>query len=95
MATIPPNIPQNVVCPRYFPRYFPIGRIIETTWEDRTPFEAVKHNYRVIESAVSDIILLEIRNLFLRFSGKVLAGKNKHFALRDSSVKKFRCPTKD
>jgi uncharacterized protein (TIGR03643 family) len=72
-----------------------IGRIIETAWEYRTPFEAVKLNYKIIESAVSDIVLLEVRNLFLRFSGKVLAGKNKHLALRDSSVKRFRCPTKD
>jgi hypothetical protein len=41
-----------------------IGRIIEMAWEDRTPFEAVKHNSRIIESAVSDVILFEIRNLF-------------------------------
>jgi len=41
-----------------------IGRTVEAAWEDRTPFEAIKGNFRITEPDVVDIIRAEIKILF-------------------------------
>ena len=35
-----------------------VSRIIEMAWEDRTPFEAIQHNFGVSESEVINLMQL-------------------------------------
>ena len=37
-----------------------VSRIIEMAWEDRTPFEAIHHNFGVSESEVINLSLIHI-----------------------------------
>ena len=42
-------------------REIEIDRIIEMAWEDRTPFEAIHHNFGVSESEVINLMQLNLK----------------------------------
>jgi uncharacterized protein (TIGR03643 family) len=71
-----------------------LSRIIEMAWEDRTPFEAILHNYNLDESD-----LMKIMRANLKFSSYKLWRKRvktksiKHLSLRSKEVTRAYCPT--
>jgi len=71
-----------------------ISRIIEMAWEDRTPFEAIEHNYGVSEKEVIAIMRREMKPSSFRMWRKRVSGrKTKHQKLRSDKVTRNRCPS--
>lgn len=71
-----------------------ISRIIEMAWEDRTPFEAIEHNYSLNESQVIQLMRQELqRSSFKMWRKRVNNRKTKHLAKRAFTVGRAYCPT--
>ena len=71
-----------------------ISRIIEMAWEDRTPFEAIQHNYGLNESAVIRLMRSQIKpSSFRLWRKRVNNRKTKHLAKRSPDVCRAYCPT--
>lgn len=69
-----------------------IDRIIEMAWEDRTPFEAIYHQFGQPEK---EVIKLMRKNLhtssFKRWRKRVNTGKSqKHLHKRDPNIVRFK-----
>ena len=70
------------------------SRIIEMAWEDRTPFEAIKHQFGLSESAVIQHMRLHLKPSSFRLWRKRVSGrKTKHGKLRSPDVSRGYCPT--
>ncbi len=69
-----------------------IDRIIEMAWEDRTPFEAIEHQFGLTEAEVIQLMKheLQLRN-WQKWRARVQGRKTKHQALRGAEVTRFRC----
>ncbi|MBV6512593.1 MAG: hypothetical protein FMNOHCHN_02101 [Ignavibacteriaceae bacterium] len=68
-----------------------INRIIEMAWEDRTPFEAIEHQFGLKENDVRRIMRTEMkRSSFLMWRKRVSGRKTKHLELRPKSVNRFK-----
>ena len=68
-----------------------ISRIIEMAWEDRTPFEAIKSQFGLNESAVIALMRHEMkRSSFKMWRERMTARTTKHAALRDPDVSRHR-----
>lgn len=69
-----------------------IDRVIEMAWEDRTPFEAIFHQFGLCEA---DVITLMKRELTLRnwlkWRARVSGRKTKHRTMRLDDVLRFKC----
>ena len=69
-----------------------IDRIIEMAWEDRTPFEAIKHQFGISEA---ETIALMRRNLkrssWLLWRERVSGRVTKHSKRRSDAVGRHRC----
>ena len=64
-----------------------VSRIIEMAWEDRTPFEAIKAQFGVDESAVIDLMRAQLKPSSFRMWRKRMKGRvTKHAALRPGSM---------
>ena len=64
-----------------------ISRIIEMAWEDRTPFEAIKAQFGLNESAVVDLMRAQLKPSSFRMWRKRMAGRvTKHAALRPAEM---------
>ena len=71
-----------------------ISRVIEMAWEDRTPFEAIHHNFGISESDVIKLMQLNLKNSSFKLWRKGVSGrKTKHSQLRDKNVMRAYCPT--
>lgn len=69
-----------------------LDRIIEMAWEDRTPFEAIHHQFGLKESEVIELMRLQMKPSSFRMWRKRMAGRaTKHSALRQSGIDRFRC----
>jgi uncharacterized protein (TIGR03643 family) len=67
-------------------------RIIEMAWEDRTPFEAIEHQFRLSEKEVIELMRTELKSSSFRMWRKRTNGRNtKHSALRSAEVGRFKC----
>ena len=56
-----------------------IDRIIEMAWEDRTPFEAIEHQFGIKENDVREIMRSNLkRTSFLMWRKRVKGRKTKH-----------------
>lgn len=67
-------------------------RIIEMAWEDRTPFEAIKHQFGLSEAAVIELMRREMRpQNWRKWRARVQGRATKHLALREEEVKRFKC----
>lgn len=70
------------------------SRIIEMAWEDRTPFEAIEHQFGLQEA---DVIKLMRRNLkpgsFRLWRKRVSGRSSKHLKLRSPEITRGYCPT--
>ncbi len=69
-----------------------IDRIIEMAWEDRTPFDAILHQFGTKES---DVIAIMRKNLkpssFRLWRARVSGRKTKHAAKRFEGAGRFKC----
>ncbi len=69
-----------------------IDRIIEMAWEDRTPFEAIFHQFGLTEREVIQLMRRELlEKSFIRWRKRVQSRKTKHIALRNKDVRRFKC----
>lgn len=70
------------------------SRIIEMAWEDRTPFEAIQHNYGINESEVIKIMRSQVSARSFKIWRKRVSNRNtKHLAKRSPDVSRGYCPT--
>lgn len=69
-----------------------IDRVIEMAWEDRTPFEAITHQFGLSEAAVIALMRQEMRpQNWRKWRARVQGRATKHIALRTEAVKRFKC----
>ena len=70
-----------------------IDRIIEMAWEDRTPFEAMKEQFKISEPAIISIMRRELkRSSFNLWRKRVNSGvSQKHLKKRSTEVSRFKC----
>ena len=69
-----------------------IDRVIEMAWEDRTPFEAISHQFSVSEAEVILLMRKELKPASFRMWRKRVQGrKTKHAKLRGFDKGRFKC----
>ncbi|GAA0242948.1 TIGR03643 family protein [Marinomonas primoryensis] len=70
------------------------SRILEMAWEDRTPFEAIEHQFGLNEQAVIKLMRKSLKlSSFKLWRERASGRKTKHLLLRSSSVSRGYCPT--
>lgn len=70
------------------------SRIIEMAWEDRTPFEAIHHQFGLNESQVIRLMRSCLKPGSFRLWRKRVSGRStKHLKLRSPDVSRGYCPT--
>ncbi|WP_298224811.1 TIGR03643 family protein [Flavobacterium sp.] len=69
-----------------------IDRIIEMAWEDRTPFEAIRFQFKLEEADVKALMKRELRfSSYKLWRKRVENCKTKHLAKRVSGIDRFKC----
>lgn len=69
------------------------SRIIEMAWEDRTPFDAIEHQYGLNEEDVISLMRKEMkRSSFKMWRKRVSGRQTKHRSLRKDDVNRFTSP---
>ena len=69
-----------------------LSRIIEMAWEDRTPFEAIQHEFGLDESAVIRLMRQNMKpSSFKLWRERVTGRKTKHLQLRSPDVIRAYC----
>ena len=65
-----------------------VSRIMEMAWEDRTPFEAIEHQFGLKENDVREIMRSEMKSSsFKMWRERVSGRKTKHLSLRSKREK--------
>jgi len=70
-----------------------IDRIIEMSWEDRTPFEAILFQFGLPENAVIQLMRKNLKSSsFKRWRKRVNSGvSQKHLKKRNPEINRFKC----
>ena len=70
-----------------------LDRIIEMAWEDRTPFEAIKFQFSLLEQEVIKIMRSNLKeSSFKRWRKRVNSGvSQKHLKKRSTEITRFKC----
>ena len=70
-----------------------LDRIIEMAWEDKTPFEAIKYQFKLNEQDVIQLMRRELkRTSFNNWRKRVNSGvSSKHNKKRNSLINRFKC----
>jgi uncharacterized protein (TIGR03643 family) len=69
-----------------------LDRIIEMAWEDRTPFEAISHQFGISEQETIAIMRKSMKPSSFRMWRKRVQGRRtKHAKLREITVDRFKC----
>ena len=70
-----------------------VDRIIEMAWEDRTPFEAIEHQFTLKEQDVIQLMRQELkRTSFNNWRKRVNSGvSSKHNKKRNTEISRFKC----
>lgn len=69
-----------------------IDRIIEMTWEDRTPFDAIKFQFGLSEAEVKALMKRELKfSSYKLWRERVESCKTKHVAKRVEGIDRFKC----
>ena len=64
-----------------------VSRIIEMAWDDRTPFEAIQHNFGINESEVIKLMQLNLKKSSFRLWRQRVSGrKTQHEQLRENEI---------
>ena len=67
-------------------------RIIEMAWEDRTPFDAIKFQFGLLESEVKALMKKELKfSSYKLWRKRVESCKTKHAAKRVDGIDRFKC----
>jgi uncharacterized protein (TIGR03643 family) len=70
------------------------SRIIEMAWEDRTPFEAIEHQFSLQEPDVIKFMRSHLKPRSFRLWRERVSGRStKHIKLRIPDVSRGYCPT--
>ena len=70
------------------------SRIIEMAWEDRTPFEAIEHQFGMQEPAVIKFMRSRLKSRSFKLWRQRVSGRStKHVKLRSENVTRAYCPT--
>lgn len=71
-----------------------ISRIIEMAWEDRTPFEAISHNFDLTHHQLVILMRQQLSaRSFKRWRQRHSGRKTKHLALRSKGQWRSHCPS--
>ena len=63
---------------------FDISRVIEMAWEDRTPFDAIEHQFGLNEQSVKDLMKTNLKASSYKLWRKRVQGRStKHLAKRE------------
>lgn len=66
-----------------------IARIIEMAWEDRTPFEAIEHQFGLKQADVMALMRQQLkRTAFISWRKRTRGQQTKHAALRSPEIKR-------
>jgi uncharacterized protein (TIGR03643 family) len=70
-----------------------IDRVIAMAWEDRTPFEAIKFQFDLVESQVIKLMRRQLKpSSFKLWRKRVNSGvSQKHLKKRNPSINRFKC----
>ncbi|WP_462251807.1 TIGR03643 family protein [Ekhidna sp.] len=70
-----------------------LNRVIEMAWEDRTPFEAIKYQFKLSEGEVIKIMRNELKpSSFKLWRKRVNSGvSQKSSKKRNPEIDRFRC----
>lgn len=70
-----------------------INRVIEMAWEDRTPFEAIEHQFGLPEKEVIKVMRTTLkRSSFNLWRKRVNSGvSQKHAMKRNPDIDRFKC----
>jgi len=69
-----------------------IDRIIEMAWEDRTPFDAIKFQFGLLEADVKALMKKELKfSSYKLWRERVEKCKTKHLAKRVEGMDRFKC----
>ncbi len=69
-----------------------IDRIIEMAWEDRTPFDAIKHQFNISEAQVIKLMRNQLKNSsWKRWRARVSGRNTKHLAKRNFIIGNHKC----
>ena len=70
-----------------------LDRIIEMAWEDRTPFEAIKFQFGILEKEVIKLMRGNLKqSSFKRWRKRVNSGvSNKHLKKKNDNITRFKC----
>ena len=70
------------------------SRIIEMAWEDRTPFEAIEHQFNMQETDVIKFMRNQLKSRSFKLWRQRVTGRStKHLKLRSQGVIRGYCPT--
>lgn len=69
-----------------------VDRVIEMAWEDRTPFEAIKYQFKLSEKEVIQLMKnqMTLKN-WKKWRTRVQGRKTKHLKLRNFDNGTFKC----
>ncbi len=69
-----------------------IDRIIEMAWEDRTPFDAIRFQFGLVEADVKVLMKKELKfSSYKLWRKRVENCKTKHLAKRVEGIDRFKC----
>ena len=69
-----------------------INRIIEMSWEDRTPFDAIFKQFQLREDQVKKLMKKELKfSSYKLWRKRVEACKTKHEKTRNTEINRFKC----
>ena len=70
-----------------------IDRIIETAWEDRTPFEAITFQFGISEAETIAIMRTELKRSSFNLWRKIVNSgvSQKHLKKRNPEIERFKC----
>jgi len=70
-----------------------VDRVIQMAWEDRTSFDAIKHQFGLSPGEVIELMRTELKPSSFRLWRERTSGRaTKHVAKRGFEVGRFRCP---
>ena len=64
-----------------------IDRIIEMAWEDRTPFEAIEHQFGIKENDVRELMRKEMKESSFKMWRKRVKGRKTKHAINSTGLR--------
>ncbi len=70
-----------------------MDRIIEMAWEDRTPFEAIEHQFKISEKDIIKLMRTKLKKSSFKLWRKRVHSRisQKHLHKRNPEISRFKC----